>query len=47
MADTVEQVHVWDGADWIPVVRDDCALPISSVDGSVALQDQGIIDGYD
>ena len=37
MADTVEQVYVWDGNAWTPVVRDDCELPISSADGTVTL----------
>ena len=37
MADTVEEVYVWSGTDWVPVVRDDCELPISSADGNVTL----------
>ena len=37
MADTVEQVHVWDGDAWVPVVRDECNLPIESVDGTVVV----------
>ena len=37
MADTVEEVYVWSGSDWVPVVRDECTLPIESVDGTVVV----------
>ena len=37
MADTVEEVYVWSGTEWVPVVRDDCELPISSADDTVTL----------
>jgi len=37
MADTVDEVYVWDGTSWVPVVRDDCELPISSADDTVTL----------
>jgi len=37
MADTVEEVYVWDGTSWVPVVRDDCDLPINSSDDTVTL----------
>lgn len=39
MAETVEQVNVWTGTDWIPVVTEaDAQLPVSSADNSVTLQ---------
>ena len=31
MADTVEQVYVWDGNDWVPVVRDETVSKTSEL----------------